>query len=210
VDFPRLPRYKPGMSDLEISAALVGRMVVNPGRPEWGSGTVLRVQTTTVGGKVQHRVSVQFVTGHRTLIVPPARLVEPQTEPERQAGWLDQIAGRTLDDQLAKLPEHIEHFLGTPAQRIAALAPLYAFDEEPAALIRWARRHANVADPLSLWSRDELLVSFRRFCLERDSTLRIAAAQVKAQEGFAAVEAILAAQAPRVAEGMWAALRRPI
>ncbi len=210
VDFLRQRRYKRSMSELEINGELVGRTVVNPGRPEWGSGTVLRVQTTTIAGKVRHRVSVQFATGHRTLIVPPARLTEPQAELEREAGWLDQIAGRTLDDQLAKLPEHIEHFFGTPAQRIAALAPLYAFDEEPASLIRWARRHANVADPLSHWSRDELLVSFRRFCLERDSTLRVAAAQVKEKEGFAAVEALLAAQEPQVAAGMWAALRRPI
>ena len=80
------------MPELEYNAELVGRRVCNPSRPEWGLGTVLRVQTTLADGQTVHRVSVQFATGHRTILIPPGRLAEPQDEPQRAAGWLDHSA----------------------------------------------------------------------------------------------------------------------
>ncbi len=198
------------MSDLPVNAALVGRKVRNPARPEWGDGEVLRVQATTVGGQPVHRVSVQFVTGHRMLVVPPARLVEPAPEQQRAAGWLDTLGKRTLDDRLVNLPVSVREFIGTPAQRVALLASLYTYDEEPASLVQWARRQADVADPLSQWSRDELMVAFREFCMERDSALRHAAALVKQKAGPAALERVLADLPDAVRPAMLAALRRPI
>ncbi len=196
------------MSELTIDDGLVGRRVAVPDRPEWGLGTVLRVQTTIVSGQTVHRVGVQFPTGHRVLLVPPARLIEPQPELERAAGWLDTLAGRTVDDRLVSLPASVTEFLGTPAQRIGVLAALYEYTEEPASLIHWARRQAHVADPLSHWSRDELLVAFRAFCTERDSTLRVAAALLKQAEGPEALAAALTSHPEAVATEMRAALRR--
>jgi len=198
------------MPELAIDDGLIGHRIAVPDRPEWGVGTVLRVQSTSAGEHPVHRVSIQFATGHRVLLVPPARLIEPQPEVERAAGWLDTLAGRTADDRLVNLPTSVTEFLGTPVQRIAVLTPLYEFTEEPASLIRWARRQANVADPLSHWSRDELLVAYRKFCLERDSTLRVAAALYKQAEGPEALAAVLAAFPEPVATEMRAALRRPI
>ena len=196
------------MSELTIDDGLVGRRVAVPDRPEWGLGTVVRVQSTVADGHPAHRVSIQFTTGHRVLLVPPARLIEPQPEPERAVGWLDTLAGRTVDDRLANLPASVTEFLGTPAQRIVVLAALYEHTEEPASLIHWARRQAHVADPLSHWSRDELLVAFRTFCTERDSTLRVAAALLKQAEGPEVLEAALASYPEAVATEMRAALRR--
>lgn len=198
------------MDELTVSAALVGQRVAVPHRPEWGVGTVLRVQTTAAGGPPQHRVSIHFATGHRTLLVPPARLITPAAEPERAAGWLDTLAGRTVDDRLARLPDALAAPGLLPAEQIAALVPLYELTEEPACLLRWARRQANVADPLSLWSRDELAVAFRQFCIERDSALRLAAARVVQAAGADALAALLERQAPAVAAALRAALARPI
>jgi hypothetical protein len=198
------------MPELEIGPEIVGEQVVNPLRPEWGVGTVLRVQSTTVSGSPQHRVSVQFATGHRVLVAPPARLATPEPEAQRKAGWLDEIAGQTLDDRLVELPAELREFLGTPAQRIVAMAPLYAHDETPESLIKWARRQANVADPLTHWTRDELLIAFRAFCMERDSALRVAAALLKQKEGSEALVGLLDDQSGPIAEGMRAALRKPI
>lgn len=182
------------MMELEINAQLVGCKVCNPARPEWGVGTVLRVQSTTVGGRTVQRVSVQFATGHRQLVAPPARLVEPQVQdqPEREAGWLTQLAGQAPDDRLVQLPASVRDVLGTPAQRIVALGPMYDYDEQPTSLSAWARRQAEVADPLSLWSRDELLVAFRRFCIERDTHLRMLAALLVDKEGREALACVLA------------------
>lgn len=198
------------MSDLKVHAKLVGRRVAVPNRPEWGHGTVLRVQSTLVNGQPRHRVSVQFPTGHRTLQVPPARLIEPPPEPKRAAGWLDSIGHQAPDDRLVRLPPAATQHIGTHAQRLAALAPLYEYTEDPSALVRWARRQANLADPLSLWTRDELLVAFRTFCMERDSALRVAAARLKHAEGPDALAEALDALPEPAAAGMRAALRRPI
>ena len=198
------------MSDLKVNAELIGRKVAIPSRPEWGHGTVLRVQSTVVNGEPRHRVSVQFVTGHRTLQVPPARLIEPPPEPERAAGWLDTIGRQAPDDRLVSLPPAITEFLGTHAQRMAALAPLFKYTEDAPSLVRWARRQANVADPLSLWTRDELLMAFRTFCMERDSTLRVSAARLKQAEGAEALTKALNALPHAVSTAMRTALQRPI
>ncbi len=198
------------MSDLVVDNSLVGQRVCVPSRPEWGVGTVLRIQPTRVSGKPVHRVSIQFATGHRQMVVPPAKLAPPEDEPQREAGWLDEIGGRTLDDRLVTLPTEIAKFLGTPAQRVTVLAPLYTLTEEPESLLRWARRQANVADPLSLWSRDELLIAFRAFCNERDSELRKSAALVKQNDGPEALRALLDGFPVDAREQMLAALRRPL
>lgn len=196
--------------ELEIGPALVGGRVAIPARPEWGIGTVLRVQSTTVDGQPRHRVSVQFATGHRTLLVPPARLATPSAEPHRAPGWLDTLAGQTLDDALWRLPASVAEFIGTPAERFAALAELYGFTDEPGSLTKWARRQTGVADPLTLWTRDELLAAFRKFCTERDAELCLAAARLKQANGQAALEDALAAQPEALRAAMHAALQRPL
>ena len=198
------------MPDLVVNNALVGQRIRVPNRPEWGVGTVLRVQATRVNGQPVHRVSVQFPTGHRQMVVPPAKLAPPADEPQREAGWLDEIGGRTLDDRLVNMPAEITEFLGTPTQRVTVLAPLYTLTEEPESLIRWARRQANVADPLSLWSRDELLVAFRAFCNERDSEFRKSAALVKHNEGPDALRELLDSFPTEAREEMLTALRKPL
>lgn len=180
------------MSDLPINQGLVGQRVCNPARPEWGSGTVLRVQPVTVDGRPVHRVSIQFATGHRTIVVPPGQLAAPQAEPTRQAGWLDQVAHRAPDDRLASLPEAVREFLGTAAQRIVVLARLYTLDEDGPGLLRWARSQTGVADPLAHWTRDELRAAFEEFCRRRDALLRELAATLRQTQGPAAVRAALA------------------
>lgn len=179
------------MSGLEINADLVGARVCNPARPEWGMGTVLSVQATSVSGQPAHRVSVQFATGHRTIVVPPGRLETPRGEPTREAGWLDQAGRRTLDDQLVALPEQVREFLGTSSQRIVVLSRLYTLDEDGAGLIRWARSQTGVADPLAHWSRDELRARWTTFAQCRDRLLRDTAAQLRGTTGPDGVRAAL-------------------
>jgi len=190
------------MSSLEITPELVGFKVCNPLRPEWGVGTVMRVQSTIVGGKSVHRVSVQFTTGHRTLVVPPAQLAEPQAGPTREAGWLDTAAKQTLDDQLVQMPEEVREFLGTSTQRIVVLSRLYTLDEDGTGIIKWARSQTGVADPLTMWTRDELRVAFDTFRRTRDKLLRSAAAQVRATAGQRTVDEALLECPPQTLEKM--------
>ena len=42
------------------------------------------------------------------------------------AGWLAAAAGSDLDGRLRGLPDFVREYLGTPRQRVAMLAPLFA------------------------------------------------------------------------------------
>jgi hypothetical protein len=200
------------VSDLVIDRALVGRRVQNAARPEWGAGEVLRVHTAVAGGQAVHRVSIQFAVGHKTVLVPPARLIQPGTADAPQpAGWIDRLAGQTPQDRLRALPESVTDVLGTAAQRVAALVPLYEIEivaagidgraadardgNEPAggeALAQWARRQSGVGGPLARWSRDE--------------HLRGILAQVRKTGGAAGVDDVLATVAVHIRERMRRAL----
>ena len=194
------------MSEFEISPALIGQKVCLPSRPEWGVGTVLRVQSTNIHSQPQHRVSIQFTSGHRLLHVPPARLALPGTQPQRESGWLDAAGGEDLDGRLRGLPAFAREFLGTPRQRVIMLAPLFACGAEATELVTWARAQTQVADPLSLWSRDELRSAFEEFCRRRDRFFRAAAADLRRSLGDEAVERALATIEPPLRECMRAAL----
>jgi hypothetical protein len=171
------------VADLPVNEDLVGRQVRLPNRPEWGIGKVLRVQATEVGGAKVHRVSVQFATGHRNLVVPPARLAAPEDEPQRTAGWIDKLGKQTLDDRLTALPETVADFLGTSTQRLVVLARLYEIDDDGPGLERWARSQAGVADPLSHWTRDEIRAAFDAFTSKRDRLLRETVARIRSTGG---------------------------
>lgn len=176
-----------------IDVPEVGARVFNPARPEWGDGTVLRVTEIRENGETTHRVSVQFsISGHKVLRVPPARLTAPQPGPKRETGWLDALGRKTLDEQLRQLPEDIRFFLGTPIQKIVALAPLFEIEGEPRELVRWARTRTAVGDPLELWSRDELQQAFDDFCRRRNEALREAVGRARKSGGVDALETAFA------------------
>ncbi len=165
------------MEPLTPGPRLVGRTVRHAARPEWGAGRVLSVQRVRAEPP-QWRVRVQFAVGTRALLVPPARLIDPKPEPQRAAGWIERLGGLSLDDRLARLPAWVEQALGL-RERLEALLALYRYDASAASLIEWARRQADVADPLSHWTRDELAAQFERFAAERDAALRAAVAKAR-------------------------------
>ena len=198
------------MNSVPIGVDLVGQSVCNAARPEWGIGHVLSVRAARFGEKPAHRVSIQFATGHRTVLVPPARLIAPGSEPQREAGWLDGIGKSTLDDRLRALPAEITEVLGTPLARMAAILPLYAVSEENRSLLRWARDQTGVADPLSQWTRDELLIALRDFGNERDAYLRSIAAKIKQSQGPDALQQALASIPDSLRPVIDEVLRRPL
>lgn len=198
------------MDTIDISESLVGGTVANAARPEWGPGKVLRVQAAVYEGKPAHRVSVQFGVGHRTLLVPPARLIAPIDEPQRAAGWLAYAGKETLDDRLRALPESAVEVLGSLEDRLAAVVPLYAVTEDAQSLMRWAISQTGVADPLSHWTRDELLAALRDFRAERDAHFRNIAALLKQKYGHDALRDALRHVPHTLRDAVNEALGRPI
>lgn len=185
------------MDELRIDASLVGKRVRHGSRPEWGAGTVLALLPTRVDGKPVMRVSVQFQVGHKHVLVPPARLVpaDSTATPQRAAGWLDSLAGETLDARLRRLPEDVTGVLGSVRERLSALAPWFEFTAEPASLAGWARRLSGVRDPLEHWTRDELAAAFEEFCAKRDALLTSLARAAVRVEGAAFLRDWLGEQA---------------
>lgn len=196
------------MSDaLLVCPELVGTKVCVPARPEWGVGAVLRVQIAESNGVRGHRVTIQFPMATRTLLAPPAVLAAPQDEPNRlQTGWLDGLAGKSLDDRLRALPSEVTDVLGGPRERIYAAAGLYMLRDDAAALHLWARRQTGVADPLGQWNRDELEVAFRDFCLARDAHCRNLLYQVRKNHGVEAARSIVEAAPAEARDGLRAAM----
>lgn len=168
-----------------------GAIVAVAARPDWGVGTVRSVSRLhTAGGPVQ-RIVIEFAHGRRTLQSPPARLMPPAPEPTRTHGWLEGLGKGTLDHRLRGIPEETAQVLGSPLAKVTALLPLYAHEDSPHALLKWARAQTGVADPLAHWNRDELLVAFEAYCTERDSLLRAAAALLVRSEGSEALSRVL-------------------
>lgn len=191
----------------DIGPKLVGRRVQNAARIDWGTGEVLAVTTDAVNGQAVHRVSVQFAVGHKMLMVPPARLIEPlPDEPRKPAGWIESLSATTPEDTLRALPESVTHMLGTFEQRIAVLAELYDIDDGDAGLLNWARRQSQIADPLSRWSRDELHQAFGAFCRNRDLHLRKLIGDARRQRGPSVVQDALFAVPLRLRDRVRAAL----
>lgn len=197
--------------DIEISQAIIGRKVSVVGKPDWGTGIVRRIQTTTINGATQHRVSIQFNQGIKVLVAPPARLIDPLDEPQRkEAGWIEQIGGGSLDARLRELPDSAVQVLGTIPQRLDAVLPYYARMSDGKDLIRWARRQTGVGDPLSQWSRDELEVAHGVFCNERDAHLRNLCALLKKTAGDAGLRDWLDKLDDDVRPAVFAAIQKPI
>jgi hypothetical protein len=108
------------------------------------------------------------------------------------------------------LPEQAVQVLGTPLDRLAAVIPLYGVTDDSDSLLRWARSQTHVADPLSQWSRDELLTALRDFSAERDAQLRYVAALVKQSHGEAALREALEVIPEPLRQAVLTALRQPI
>ena len=198
------------MEELAVKPELVGTKVRSAARPEWGLGTVLRVQQVRSGDSSAHRVSVQFTVGNKTLLIPPAKLLAPAPEPQRVAGWLEGLGKTTLDDRLRGLPERVTHVLGTPYERLAAVIPLYALADDSPTLLRWAISQTGVTDPLSQWTRDELVDALQYFCNERDAFLRNIVAIIKQKDGSDAVRELVEQLPVTLRESVRTALTRLI
>ncbi len=196
------------MQSLDPGPELIGRSVRHAARPEWGTGRVLRVRQVQRAPAVW-QVCVQFGVGTRTLRIPPARLIEPVPEAGREAGWIDRIGGTTRDDLVTRLPQRVMEAL-SPTERLDALLALYRWSEAPGSLIDWARRQADVADPLSHWTRDELTALFERFCDERDAALRAVVAKLRRAGEQARLDERLAALDSAVRERVMRALVRVV
>jgi hypothetical protein len=156
-------------------------------RPEWGVGTITRVEEAAIGGKPVQRVTVNFANaGVKKLLGSRAEL-EPVSEQQvelatngrgiqewdrmRASGWLTDVADRKVTEEMTKLPEPSRDPFASLTRRLTATLELYRFDRTGRSLVDWAVAQSGLNDPLSRFTRQELEQLFDRWAVELDSHL---------------------------------------
>jgi hypothetical protein len=183
-------------------------------RPEWGNGTVIKTEDTSINGQPTQRLSVRFanvglkriVTGQVELEKVEETTAASDAEPAgsrleawdrmEDSGWLGPLARRKIEQTMTSLPEATrDPFIGLDRQLQATLA-LYRFDASGRGLVDWAVAQSGLKDPLSRFTRQELEQLFERWSHERDAHLGRLLSTARHESGM--VDRAVAS-APRVA-----------
>lgn len=154
-------------------------------RPEWGIGTVTKVEHVTREGERDQRVWVKFPNvGMKTILAGAAdidRLSEESEEEDdtliarehaHESGWLGEIAKRRPEEAMTTLPPEATDPFRSVRARFEIVASLFRFRMEAGSLIDWAIAQTGMDDPLSRFNRHELEEFFRRWAWERDELAR--------------------------------------
>jgi hypothetical protein len=174
------------MSETKLS---FGDRVRHAGRPEWGIGTVMKVEVVPVNGHTTQRLSIRFPNaGIKTLIEEQAELKrveetadDPLADGETPAGraweklsqddWLSPVATRKVIEGLIALPQDVRDPFISLTKRLHLTLRLYRFDKSGKGLIDWAVAQTGIDDPLTRFTRQELEQHFARFATERETHL---------------------------------------
>ncbi|MCP3903822.1 MAG: DUF3553 domain-containing protein [Planctomycetes bacterium] len=159
-------------------------------RPEWGIGSVVRVEDVRLNGEASQRLSIRFPNaGVKTLTSTHAALerVEVQTSNNeaddgddhpvgvwdrvRESGWLAPVAERKIEEAMVQLPAESRDMFLPVRERLAKALALYRFDRTGRGLIDWAVAQTGLDDPLSRFNRHVLEQYFDRWAAERDGHL---------------------------------------
>lgn len=173
------------MSDTKLS---FGDRVRHAGRPEWGIGTIVKVEPLPVNGHSTQRLSIRFPNaGIKTLVEEQADLQRVQETGDvfgddlsdstrawdkyTQDDWISPIARKKVVEALIALPQEVRDPFNSLQKRLHLTFRLYRFDKSGKGIIDWAVAQTGIDDPLSRFSRQELEQHFARFVQERENHL---------------------------------------
>jgi len=185
-----------------------GDQVRHPTRPEWGVGSVTKVESVTVDGRPAQRLSVRFAgqgvkmlnTGYVDLVrggdteggadilggperheAPAAGVIRALAD---EGDWLAEVNVRRIEEAMRELPESACDPFASPLRRLEATLALYRFARTGHGLVAWAVAQTGLEDPLTRFNRHELEHFFDRWATERDSHL----GRLIAESGFTSRE----------------------
>ncbi len=149
-----------------------GDKLCNPARPEWGIGTIIDIEVYP-GQRVQ-RIRINFAgAGVKTMAVPPAKLVSPNTKKAAEGQTKQDLDPNTTNvDLLTILPDIVTDRLAETEARLAEFARLYRFSDTPRDIFDWAVMLTGSPDPLQAFTADELAAHHSLFARRRDGALR--------------------------------------
>ena len=173
------------MSDKSFS---MGDRVRHAAKPEWGVGTVTKVEQLPTNGQASQRLSVRFPNGGtKTILTSHAdlrRVNENDFDPFAddannvkvwgkvdEGDWLSSVAKRKVEEAMICLPPDVKDPFNSLSRRLNLMLALYRFDRSGRGLIDWSVAQSGLDDPLSRFTRQELEQKFDRWCHERDQHL---------------------------------------
>ena len=167
-----------------------GDQVRHGDHPEWGTGSVAKVEDTSAGGSPSQKVTIRFanagikviqsISGKLQLIDPqPTSLAEPTSaeqieELDRMSkdDLLAPVASRRLLEIMVAIPESCRDPFRSLQDRIETTLALWRFDEGSGGLNDWAVMQTGLDDPLARFNRHELEEHFKRWSHEREQHLK--------------------------------------
>ena len=152
-----------------------GDKVRHNARPEWGIGSILKVEMLTREGKPDQRLWIRFPNiGTKTLLASAADLeitneivadvaqsihsrpTLAQVEMKREGGWLGAAGADKPEAVMTALtPQATDPFLSL-RKRLKVTLSQYRFESTGARLVDWAVAQSGIDDPLSRFNRQEL------------------------------------------------------
>ena len=158
-------------------------------RPEWGVGSVVKVEAAMLNGTRSQSVSVRFANqGIKVLNTAVAEielvshehveaLADAKAHPMVQwhkiseNDWLAPIAQRKIQEVMVSLPENVRDAFCSIKQRLKQTLDLFRFERTGGSLIEWAIAQSGLDDPLSRFTRQELELLFDRWMTYRQDHL---------------------------------------
>ncbi len=166
-----------------------GDRVRHSNRPEWGIGSVVRVEELPMNGTSSQRLQVRFPgAGVKTLSAghaPLERVTDEAPPPGRddapnqvrlwdkvgETDWLAGVARKRIEESMISLPSEASDPFRDITQRIRFTVRLYRFERTGRGLVDWAVAQTGLDDPLSRFNRHELEQFYDRWAFEREAHL---------------------------------------
>jgi len=168
----------------------MGDKVRSSKRPEWGVGSIMKLEAITFQGKTDQRIYVRFAAvGMKTLLASAADLIpaeggdddvltaihRPTTltdvEKSKEGGWLGSIERRGPEEVMTSLPPSATDPFLSMKKRLEHTLALYRFDGTPGRLIEWAVAQSGVDDPMTRFNRNQIEQFFQRWKFALDAHL---------------------------------------
>lgn len=174
-----------------------GDKVLHTKRPEWGIGSVSKVEESLINGERAQRLTIRFPNaGLKTIVAatgnglsPDLKKIEDNSQAHvngeatpsdssveqwmrmSQSEWLNPLAQRKIREAMTRVPEDCTDAFISLRRRLTNTFALYKFDKSGRGLIDWAVAQSGLDDPLSRFTRQELEQLFDRWASEREAHL---------------------------------------
>lgn len=167
---------------MQTTSYKIGQKVRHSKRPEWGIGSISKIEVITREGRPDRRIWIRFPNvGEKTVLASMAELEHMDAQDagsgaptladlhaQADGGWLGQISKRKPEHIMIALSEAVTDPFLPLRRRLQNAFALYRFDSGPR-LIDWAVAQSGLNDPLSQFSRHELEEFFRRWRFALDA-----------------------------------------